>query len=115
LISAEQIIAAHQQIIARAKARGLCVLGGTLSPAGNSGLPGYFGPEAEAKRQQVNQWIRTSGAYDKVVDFDRLLRDPDDPTVMRADLSADGLHPNTEGYRVMAKAVYQALVGLLDH
>lgn len=109
LISAEQIIAAHQQIIARARVRGLYVLGGTLSPAGNSGLPGYFGPEAEAKWQQVNHWIRTSGAYDRVVDFDRLLRDPKDPTVIRADLSADGLHPNTEGYRVMAKAVYGAL------
>ena len=108
-IDAEQIIAAHQQIIARAKALGLYVIGGTLSPAGSSGLPGYFGPEAEAKRQQVNQWIRTSGAYDKVVDFDKLLRDPDDPTVMRADLTADGLHPNSEGYRVMADAVYRAL------
>jgi lysophospholipase L1-like esterase len=87
----------------------LYVIGGTLSPAGDSGLPGYFGPEAEAKRQRVNQWIRTSRAYDKVVDFDELLRDPDDPTVMRADLTADGLHPNSAGYRLMADAVYRAL------
>lgn len=108
-IEAEQIISAHQQIIARARARGLYVIGGTLSPAGSSGLPGYFGPEAEEKRQQVNHWIRTSGAYDMVVDFDRLLSDPKDPTIMRADLTADGLHPNSRGYWLMAKAIYRAL------
>ena len=108
-ISARTIIVGHQQIVARAHARGLKVIGGTLSPSGSSALPGYSGVEVEAKRQAVNTWIRTSGAYDIVVDFDKLLRDPANPAVMRATLSADGLHPNTEGYRRMADAVAAAL------
>ena len=108
-ISARTIIVGHQQIVARAHARGLKVIGGTLSPSGSSPLPGYSGAEVEAKRQAVNAWIRTSGAYDVVVDFDKLLRDPANPTVMRAALTADGLHPNSEGYRRMADAVAAAL------
>ncbi len=109
-IAADEIIAGHQQIVARARARGLIVVGGTLSPAGGSALPGYFGAVAEAKRQAVNAWIRTSGAYDLVVDFDALLRDPSNPAVMQAALTADGLHPNSEGYRRMADAVFGALL-----
>jgi lysophospholipase L1-like esterase len=108
LIEAEQIIAGHQQVIARAKAAGLKVIGATLTPAGNS-LPGYFGSPADEKRAAVNDWIRHSGAYDIVIDFDRLLADPENPGVMLPSLTADGLHPNSDGYRAMAKEVYRKL------
>ena len=112
-VSAADIISGLEQVAARAHARGLTVIGGTLSPSGGSPLPGYSGPEAEAKRQAVNAWIRTGGAFDAVVDFDRLLRDPANPAVMRAELTADGLHPNTEGYRRMAEASHAVLRHLL--
>ena len=104
LVSADAIIAGYKQIIARAKARGLRVIGATVTPAGGFVLPGsdYATAEGEAKRQAVNDWIRTSGAFDAVIDFDAVLRDPADPTVLRADLTDDGLHPNDAGYQVMA-------------
>lgn len=105
LVSAEQVIAGLQQIIARSKARGLVVIGGTLTPSGGFPLPDYFTAAVEAKRQQINTWIRTSGAFDHVIDFDAVLRDPSNPALMRADLTADGLHPNDAGYQAMADAV----------
>ncbi|MEQ8484687.1 MAG: SGNH/GDSL hydrolase family protein [Pseudomonadales bacterium] len=105
LIPAEAVIAGYQQIIARAKARGLVVIGGTLTPSGGFPLPDYFTPAADTKRQQINDWIRSSGAFDHVIDFDAVLRDPANPALMRADLTADGLHPNDAGYQAMADAV----------
>jgi lysophospholipase L1-like esterase len=112
-VSAAQIISGHQQIIARAKAAGLTVIGGTLSPSGSVALPGYSGEVTEGKRQAVNAWIRDSGAYDIVVDFDAALADPADPTIMLAALTADGLHPNSAGYQVMADTVLAAISGIL--
>lgn len=108
-VSAAQIIAGHQHVVARVKAAGLVAVGGTLSPAGSSSSPGYSGGIAEGKRQAVNEWIRSSGAYDIVVDFDEALRDPVDPTIMRAGLTADGLHPNAKGYRIMADVTLEAM------
>ena len=103
---AEDIIAGHRQIIERAHAMGLKVYGGTLTPF-QAFLPGvYYSAEGEAKRQVVNQWIRTSKAYDAVIDFDRALRDHANPAVMRpAYDSGDHLHPNDAGYQAMADAV----------
>jgi len=86
------------------------VIGGTLSPSGGS-LPGYSGAAAESARQALNAWIRTTEAFDAVVDFDAVLRDPANPTVMQAGLTADNLHPNTEGYRRMADAAFAVLTG----
>ncbi len=102
-ISAESIIAGLQQIAAQARARAIVVIGGTLTPSGGSALPGYSGADVETRRQAVNQWIRTSRVFDAVIDFDRLLRDPVDATRMQAILTADGLHPNSEGYRLMGE------------
>jgi lysophospholipase L1-like esterase len=104
--AAEEIIAGHQQIIDRAHAMGLKVYGGTLTPF-QAFLPGiYYSAENEATRQVVNQWIRTSKAYDAVIDFDRALRDPANPAAMRPVYdSGDHLHPNDVGYRAMADAV----------
>lgn len=108
-VSAAQIIAGHQQVVAQIKAAGLIAIGGTLSPSGSSKSPGYSGAVAEGKRQAINKWIRTSDEYDIVVDFDKALRDPIDPTVMKAEVTADGLHPNRVGYQVMADLTYEAI------
>ena len=100
-----QMIGAYQQIINRAHARGLEVFGATLLPYSNSG---YYHPQpvSEEDRQEINAWIRASGEFDAVVDFDRVTRDPGHPERMRADFdSGDGLHPSPAGYRAMADAV----------
>ena len=107
--SAAHLIAAHQQIAARARVAGLTAIGLTLPPSGTSVLPGYGMGAVEPARQGLNAWMRTSGAYDFVVDIDAVLRDRDDATRMHQLLTADGLHPNAEGYREMAKAIYRAL------
>jgi lysophospholipase L1-like esterase len=101
------LIAAYQQLIAQAHARGLRIYGATILPFGGSF---YDRPGHEEARQKVNAWIRTSGAYDAVVDFDAVMRDPSQPARMlpRAD-SGDHLHPGEEGYRMMADAIDLAL------
>jgi lysophospholipase L1-like esterase len=103
---ADEIIAAHRQIIERARAMGFMVYGGTLAPF-QAYLPGiYYTADGEAKRQAVNQWIRTSKAYDAVIDFDKVLRDPRNPaTLLPAYDSGDNLHPNDAGYQAMADAI----------
>lgn len=99
----ETLIEGYRQIIARAHARGIRILGGTLLPYEGAN---YYRPQGEAVRQAVNQWIRTTGAFDGMIDFDRAIRDPARPNRMRADLqSGDWLHPNDAGYRVMGDAV----------
>lgn len=111
--SAEAIITGHKQVISIAKAAGLFVIGGTLTPSGGSALPGYNDATTEAKRQTINAWIRDSGAYNAVIDFDSALADPENPAAMRADLTADGLHPNAAGYQVMADTAFAAIGGRL--
>ena len=104
---ARQLIAAYQQIIARARARGLLVYGATILPFGGSM---YDTPEHERARQTVNQWIRTSGAYDAVIDLDAALRDPANPThLLPAADTGDHLHPNEHGYELLANAIDIAL------
>ncbi len=107
--TAAQLIAGHQQIAARARAAGLITIGATLTPSGGSVLPGYGGGAVEEARQGFNTWMRTSGTYDMVVDFDAVLRDPHDATLMRAEFTADGLHPNAEGYKAMAEELHWLL------
>jgi lysophospholipase L1-like esterase len=106
--SASQLIAADEQIIARAHADGLRILGGTLVPFGGAG---YYSPQKDTVRAALNAWIRTSGAFDGVVDFDAALRNPADPTtLLPAYDSGDHLHPNDAGYQAMANAVHLNLV-----
>lgn len=106
VVSAEDIIAGHQQMIARARERGLRIYGATLTPYEGTTFPGYFTAEGEAKRQAVNRWIRTSGAFDAVIDFDKVIRDPAHPTrMLPAYDSGDHLHPNDAGYQAMANAI----------
>ena len=102
-ITAADIEAVDQQLIARAHARGIKVYGGTLEPYEGAK---YFHPEGEAVREAVNQWIRTSGAFDGVIDFEQAVRDPKHPArYLGADQSGDSLHPNDAGYHAMAEAV----------
>ena len=105
VVTAEEIINAHRQLIARAHAADIEVLGGTILPFKDDTL-GFHTPENEAKRQAVNHWIRTGGEYDGVIDFDAAVRDPADPARLRAEYdSGDHLHPNDAGMAAMAAAV----------
>src|SRR5262249_17843724 len=100
-----RMIAAYEQIVARAHAHEIKVIGATLLPFSNS--PYYHpGPPTEADRQAVNKWIRTPGHFDAVVDFDQATRDPQHPDrMLPAYDSGDGLHPSPAGFAVMAEAV----------
>jgi len=113
--SAEALIAAYRQLIARAHARGLRILGATLTPF-EGALPGtpldnYYQPEKDALRERINAWIRGSGEFDAVLDFDRLLSDPSHPArLLPAFDSGDHLHPGDHGNRAMAEAVELGLL-----
>ena len=99
----EELIAGHMSLIEIAHAQGLKIYGGTLTPFEGAF---YFRDVGETKRAAVNEWIRTAGAYDAVIDFDAAVRDPAQPTKFQeAYQSGDWLHPSDEGYRVMAEAI----------
>jgi lysophospholipase L1-like esterase len=101
-VSADDLIGAFRQIIERAHTHGIGVIGCTLPPYEGAG---YSRPEGEAVRQALNQWIRTGGAFDAVVDFEAVTRDPANPKRLRADYDpGDHLHPNDAGYRAMGEA-----------
>lgn len=106
----DALAAGYRQLIEQARARGVRVIGGTLTPF-EGALPGtpldnYYHPDKEALRRQVNDWIRHSGLFDAVIDFDAALRDSAHPTRMAARFdSGDRLHPGDQGNRAMADAV----------
>jgi lysophospholipase L1-like esterase len=106
-----QIIESYAQIITRANTRGLKVIGGTIMPFAGSN---YYhpGPATEADRQSVNAWIRTSGHFDAVVDFDRVMADAAHPAQLPPDYDCgDHLHPSPTGYAAMANAIPLGLFG----
>jgi lysophospholipase L1-like esterase len=108
--SAEDLIGAYRQLIARAHARGIKLIGSTMTPCEGVDIPGYYSDAKEATRQAVNKWIRTSRAFDGVLDFDAVLRDPDHPSrLLPPFASEDRLHPNDTGYQAMADAIDLAL------
>nr|WP_225859395.1 SGNH/GDSL hydrolase family protein [Streptomyces albicerus] len=101
-----ELIAAYEQIVVRAHAQGIRVYGATLTPFGGNTMYDDPAGHREASRQAVNSWIRTSGRFDAVIDFDRAVRDPADPRRLRPALhDGDWLHLNPEGYRSLAAAV----------
>lgn len=111
-VTADEIIGAHKQLILRAHAAGLKIYGATLTPFEGTTFPGYYTPAKEPIREAVNRFIRNSGGYDAVIDFDRALRDPAHPTRMLAAYDCgDHLHPNDAGYNVMAQSVDLRLFG----
>ena len=104
-VTAEEVIQGHRQLIQRAHARGLTIYGATLTPLQGFVTAEVF-PIIEAKRQMVNAWIRTSGEYDAVIDFDEITRDPNVPTrLLPLYDSGDHLHPNNAGYEAMGNAI----------
>ena len=104
-VTAEEVIQGHRQLIQRAHARGLAIYAGTLTPL-QGFVPDAVFPVIEAKRQMVNAWIRTSGEYDAVIDFDEIMRDPNVPTrLLPLYDSGDHLHPNDAGYEAMGNAI----------
>ena len=101
--SADQLIAGYRQLIARAHAHGLKIIGATILPYGGAA---YYAAGADAERGKINAWIRTSHEWDGVIDLDAAVRDPAKPERMKAELqSGDWLHPNDAGYRAMGDAV----------
>jgi lysophospholipase L1-like esterase len=108
--TSEDLIDAYRQLISRAHAHGLKLIGATISPFEGVDLAGYYSESKEATRQAVNKWIRSSGSFDGMIDFDAVLRDPDHPTrILPRFASKDHLHPNDAGYRAMADAIDLAL------
>jgi len=102
-VGAQEIIAAYRQLIERAHARGISVIGATITPFEGAH---YYVPAGEQVRQTVNAWIRAGGAFDGVIDFDAAMRDPAHPTQVKPDLQrGDHLHPNDTGYAAMADAI----------
>jgi lysophospholipase L1-like esterase len=98
----EQLIAVHREFIERAHEAGLRVFGATLTPFEGSG---YYTVAGEEDRQALNRWIRTSGEYDGVVDFDAAVRDPKNPRRLLGIFDwGDHLHPNAAGFQAMAEA-----------
>jgi lysophospholipase L1-like esterase len=106
-VSAPQMIAGLKQLAVRGHARGIKVIGCTLTPYENETfLPGAWNPKRESIRQAVNEWLRQTDVFDAVVDFDRALRDPAHPTGMPPIYDCgDHLHPSDLGYRAMGDAV----------
>jgi len=101
--TADDIIAGHKQLIQQAHAHGLKIIGATLTPFWGAA---YFTEAGEAKRQAVNEWIRTSKNYDGVIDFDKATRDPGDPKKLLEKYDGcDYLHPSDAGYKAMADAI----------
>jgi lysophospholipase L1-like esterase len=102
-VTAADLIFALDQMILRAHTHGIAVIGCTLTPYHGAG---YYTENGEAIRKAVNDWIRTSGAFDGVVDFEAAVRDPNHPdTILPADDPGDHLHPNDAGYKVMGDAI----------
>ncbi|HZG03617.1 MAG TPA: SGNH/GDSL hydrolase family protein [Streptomyces sp.] len=103
---AADLVAAYEQIVTRAHAQGITVYGATLLPFGGNEMYDDAAGHREAARQAVNRWIRTSGRFDGVIDFDRAARDPENPRRLRPSIdTGDHLHLNPAGYRLLADSV----------
>lgn len=101
----DRLIQAYEQIITRLHGRGIAVFGATITPMSGPGQA-YGEPRREEQRVRVNRWIRTSGRFDAVIDFDKAVRDPKNETRLRPEYdTGDYLHLNPTGYKAMAEAV----------
>jgi lysophospholipase L1-like esterase len=109
-VSSEDLIAGLTQLIERAHEHGIKVIGCTLTPYEGAA---YYSEGGEQVRMAVNQWIRASGAFDAVVDFEAVVRDPEHPKQFRPGFNkGDHLHPNDAGYQAMADAIDLSIFGL---
>lgn len=110
--TASSLIAAYRKMIDRAHAKDLAVYGATILPFGGHS---YYNPYSEACRNTVNRWIRALGNFDACIDFDLLMRDPQDSTRLGcATYQNDGLHPDAAAYRKMGESVDRSLFRLPD-
>lgn len=109
LNKAKALIDAYKQLIEKAHAKNIVIYGATIMPMKNNG---YFATYREVCRNTVNEWIRTSGAFDGVIDFDKAMLDPADPAKMKDALQDDYLHPNVIGHKTMGEFVDLSLFGL---
>jgi lysophospholipase L1-like esterase len=112
VITSAQLIAGYRQLCLRAHSRGLKIYGATILPYENETfLPGAWSPEREEKRQAINAWIRTGGAFDAVIDLDRALCNPDYPSRLLPEYDCgDHLHPSDLGYCRIGDAIDLALL-----
>jgi lysophospholipase L1-like esterase len=102
-VSADSLIAAYRQLIARAHTAGIKIYGATITPYEGAS---YYAEEGEAEREKINAWIRDSGEFDGVIDFDAVLRDPDNPKMILEGLHAgDHLHGSDVGYKAMGDSI----------
>ncbi len=109
-VSSDDLIGALKQLVERAHEHGIKVIGGTLTPYEGAA---YYSESGEVIREAVNQWIRSAGAFDAVVDFDAVARDPEHPKQFRPGFNnGDHLHPNDAGYEAMANAIDLTVFGL---
>ncbi|MGN0181323.1 MAG: SGNH/GDSL hydrolase family protein [Candidatus Ornithomonoglobus sp.] len=102
------VIDAYREIIRKAHEQGLKIFGGTITPCGgNTGAMGnYYNETSEAMRQRLNEWIRRSGEFDAVIDFDAVVRDSAEPRRLQKRFDCgDGLHLNPLGYRAMGECI----------
>jgi lysophospholipase L1-like esterase len=103
-VTVADMIFGYEQLITRAHDRGLLIYGATLTPIGGLNRPTT--PVADVKRRQLNEWIRTSGKFDGVIDFEKAARDPDQPDrFLPAFDSGDHLHPSDAGYKAMGESI----------
>jgi lysophospholipase L1-like esterase len=114
--TASQVIAAMTSIIQKVKARNIRIIGVSIIPRHNvapAGTNTGWNAEKTVIRNEVNQWIRTKAPFDRVIDFDRVVRDPTSPDLLRAAFNCgDGIHPSPAGYYAMGKSVD---LKLFDH
>ena len=107
-LTKDELVAGYRQLIALARSHNIRIVAGTLTPFRNalkgSPLEGYYSEKRDGLRQDVNEWIRTSGAFDAVVDLDKLVADPASPLDIIADLQADYLHLSAKGNKAVADA-----------
>jgi len=109
LRTAADLIAGYQQLIARAHSAGVQIIGATLPPF-EGVFPGYYSPEKDLVRKEINTWIRTSGQFDGVIDFEAAIRDESNPDIIKAEYnSGDNLHPGDAGYTRMANYIDTAV------
>ena len=96
-----ELIQAYQQMIDKAHSKGILVYGATILPFAKSF---YDTPERQIARDKVNDWIRSSGKFDAVIDFDKIMRNPNDVKTILSDMhDGDFLHPNEAGYKRMGE------------
>ena len=102
-VTLEEMVAGYRQLIERAHVKGFKVIGATITPYGGAA---YYSPEGEQIRQAINKWIRTSRAFDGVIDFDAVIRDPANPPQIKEGFHmGDHLHGSDAAYEAMARSI----------